>query len=102
LVVGDICHTVPAFIAEHPELRIALAARGRRHPRAEPGRDEHAGAAGGARRVIVPTTTESFPCNQGRRRTMSGRERIKASYALAPAFVIKEGSAGSSEQRPRN
>jgi hypothetical protein len=24
LVVGDICHTVPAFIADHPELRIAL------------------------------------------------------------------------------
>src|SRR5436190_2568464 len=24
LVVGDICHTVPTFIAEHPEVRIAL------------------------------------------------------------------------------
>jgi len=93
LVVGDICHTVPAFIAEHPELRIALL-----HVDVdilEPSQVVMSMLAplvvpGG---VIVLDDYGIFPgATRAVDEFMLGRpERIqKLPYALAPAFVIKE------------
>jgi hypothetical protein len=93
LVVGDICHTVPAFIAEHPELRIALlhvdvdilepsqVVMNTLAPLVVPGG------------VIVLDDYGIFPgATRAVDEFMVGRsERIqKLPYALAPAFVIKE------------
>jgi hypothetical protein len=93
LVVGDICHTVPAFIAEHPELRIALlhvdvdilepsqVVMNQLAPLVVPGG------------VIVLDDYGIFPgATRAVDEFMTGRpERIqKLPYALAPAFVIKD------------
>jgi Macrocin-O-methyltransferase (TylF) len=93
LVVGDICHTVPAFVADHPELRIALlhvdvdileasqVVMKMLAPLVVPGG------------VIVLDDYGIFPgATRAVDEFMSGRrERIqKLPYALAPAFVIKE------------
>ncbi len=93
LVVGDICHTVPAFVAEHPELRIALL-----HVDVDILEPSHIVmntlaplvVTGG---VIVLDDYGIFPgATKAVDEFMAGRpERIqKLPYALAPAFVIKE------------
>jgi len=93
LVVGDICHTVPAFVAEHPELRIALL-----HVDVDILEPSHTVmnalaplvVPGG---VIVLDDYGIFPgATKAADEFMAGRsERIqKLPYALAPAFVIKE------------
>ena len=93
LIVGDICHTVPAFVAEHPELRIALLhvdvdilepsqiVMNTLAPLVVPGG------------VIVLDDYGIFPgATKAVDEFMAGRrERIqKLPFALAPAFVIKE------------
>jgi macrocin-O-methyltransferase TylF-like protien len=92
LVGGDICQTVPAFSAEHPELRIALlhvdvdilepsqVVMNVLAPLVVPGG------------VIVLDDYGIFPgATRAVDEFMAGRpERIqKLPYALAPAFVIK-------------
>jgi len=93
LVVGDICHTVPAFVAEHPELRIALL-----HVDVdilEPSQVVMKTLAplvvpGG---IIVLDDYGIFPgATVAADAFLVGRsERIqKLPYAFAPAFVVKE------------
>ena len=93
LVVGDICHTVPAFVAEHPELRIALL-----HVDVdilEPSQVVMKTLAplvvpGG---IIVLDDYGIFPgATMAADEFLTGRsERIqKLPYAFAPAFVVKE------------
>jgi hypothetical protein len=93
LVVGDICHTAPAYVGEHPELRIALL-----HVDVdilEPSQTVMNVLAplvvpGG---VIVLDDYGIFPgATQAVDQFMAGRpEKIqKLPYALAPAFVVKQ------------
>ncbi len=93
LVAGDICETVPSFVAEHPELRIALlhvdvdileptsVIMNTLAPLVVPGG------------VIVLDDYGIFPgATQAVDAFLQGRpERIeKLPYSIAPAFVIKQ------------